>query len=273
MRQFLTPDQCTAYRLIWNRFVSSQMLPALFDDTTVDITAGDYLLRVKGSVPKFAGWMAVYEAAQVEGTDIVAPETDDDEATGVLPVLCGRRPAELKVLRPEQKFTQPPPRFSEATLVKELEGKRGRPPEHTYASILGTLQDRDYVVKIEGRFKPTYLGFIITDILIRNFNDILDGKLWRRWEEQLDDIEHGRADYEGTLKSFYKKFKKDLGKFEDPTTTRSKGRPPTRSARSAARRWSSRSDGSAPFMACCTYPDCTNNPNGALDAGSLRQRG
>ena len=164
-----TPDQYSLYRLIWNRFVASQMPPATFDETTVDITAGDYLFRVKGTVPKFAGWMATYgltpgEPEQKEPQPRAAltrgrtrDAEDDDAVSGVLPPLAEGDRLELKALRPEQKFTQPPPRFTEATLVKELEENGiGRPS--TYASIISVLQDREYVNKIEGRFKPTVLG-------------------------------------------------------------------------------------------------------------------
>ena len=132
------------------------MPPATFDETTVDITAGDYLFRVKGTVPKFAGWMATYgrrpTPSRRKPRDAETGRSDDDEdaASGVLPPLAEGDRLELKALRPEQKFTQPPPRFTEATLVKELEENGiGRPS--TYASIIGVLQDRDYVNKIEGR--------------------------------------------------------------------------------------------------------------------------
>ena len=255
MRPYLTADQYSLYRLIWNRFVASQMPPAIFDETTVDISAGDYLFRVKGSVPKFAGWMAVYNQLPGETTD-TSQEPDEDETTGILPPLAEGDQLELRTLRPEQKFTQPPPRFSEATLVKELEENGiGRPS--TYASILGTLQDRDYVVKIEGRFKPTYLGFIIMDILIRNFDDILDVEYTAKMEEQLDEIEHGRADYEGTLKSFYKKFKKDLGKF-DADDYKGEGKATDEKCDRCGSPMVIKVGRFGPFMACSTYPDCTN---------------
>jgi len=264
LRPYLTADQYSLYRLIWNRFVASQMLPALFDETIVDVTAGDYLFRVKGSVPKFSGWMAVYGPIQgdLAAADGVSPapapsaDADEDEATGVLPPLAEGDRLELKVLKPEQKFTQPPPRFSEATLVKELEENGiGRPS--TYASILGTLQDRDYVVKLEGRFKPTYLGFIITDILIQNFNDILDVEYTAKMEEQLDDIEHGRADYEGTLKSFYTKFKKDLGKFQ-ADDYKAEGKATDETCDKCGSPMVIKVGRFGPFMACSAYPDCTN---------------
>ena len=196
--------------------------PRVFDETTVDIAAGDYLFRVKGLRAEIQ-WLDGVYGQQPGETDRNAPRHPcrsrlrPNQTTRTRQAACcprrGGRAARAEDAATRTKFTQPPPRFSEATLVKELEENGiGRPS--TYASILGTLQDRDYVVKNEGRFKPTYLGFIITDILTRNFDDILAVEYTAKMEEQLDDIEHGRADYEGTLKSFYKKFKKDLGKFE-----------------------------------------------------------
>ncbi len=175
------------------------MPPATFDETTVDITAADYLFRVKGTVPKFPGWQAAYGQVIEEKPETEKDKDDDDESpSGVLPPLAEGDRLELKALRPEQKFTQPPPRFTEATLVKELEENGiGRPS--TYASIIGVLQDRDYANKVEGKFKPTALGLIITDLLIKSFDDILDVEYTRSLEEDLDRIEQGKADYKGTL--------------------------------------------------------------------------
>jgi DNA topoisomerase-1 len=151
------------------------MLPATFDETIVDIKAGEYLFRVKGTVPKFPGWQAAYGQVIEEKPETEKDKDEDetDSQAGVLPPLVEGDRLELKGLRPEQKFTQPPPRFTEATLVKELEENGiGRPS--TYASIIGVLQDRDYANKVEGKFKPTALGLIITDLLIKSFDDILD---------------------------------------------------------------------------------------------------
>ena len=131
--------------------------------------------------------------------------------SGVLPPLAEGDRLELKLLRPEQKFTQPPPRFTEATLVKELEENGiGRPS--TYASIIGVLQDRDYVNKIEGKFKPSPLGRMISDLLAKSFDDIIDVEYTRSLEDDLDKIEQGKTDYVKTLGVFYKKFKKDLAR-------------------------------------------------------------
>src|SRR5215472_10085530 len=134
-----------------------------------------------------------------------------EDDSGVLPPLAEGDRLELKGLKPEQKFTQPPPRFTEATLVKELEENGiGRPS--TYASIIGVLQDRDYVTRIEGRFKPTPLGRIITDLLTKSFDDIIDVEYTKSLEDDLDKIEQGHTDYVRTLGDFYRKFKKDLAR-------------------------------------------------------------
>jgi len=266
VKPYLTPDQYSLYRLIWNRFVASQMNPATFDETTVDIAAGDYVFRVKGTVPKFAGWMATYgltpgQPEQKEGDETAAPggrERDEEEgATGVLPPLAEGDRLELKVLRPEQKFTQPPPRFSEATLVKELEENGiGRPS--TYASIIAVLQDRDYVNKIEGRFKPSALGMIITDLLTKSFDDIIDVDYTRSLEDDLDKIEQGKTDYVKTLTGFYRKFKKDLSKAGKEMLDLKKGIDIGEACEKCGAPMLKRVGRFGPFIACSGYPECTN---------------
>ena len=184
------------------------MTPATFDDTTVEITAGDYLFRAKGSVPKFAGWLAVYgqgtaEAEESERTERPAPaparrrRADEEPTRGVLPVLKEGQTLAVREIRPDQKFTQPPPRFNEGSLVKALEENGiGRPS--TYASIISVLQARDYVNKLEGRFRPTILGRRLVDKLLHPvFDDILDVEYTARMEDQLDDIEKGKRRVRG----------------------------------------------------------------------------
>jgi DNA topoisomerase-1 len=263
VKQYLTPDQYSLYRLIWNRFVASQMPPAVFDETTVDATAGDYLFRVKGTVPKFAGWMATYglnpgEDAEAKDKEAEAKEGDDDGAvSGVLPPLKEGDPLELKALRPEQKFTQPPPRFSEATLVKELEENGiGRPS--TYASIIAVLQDREYVNKIEGRFKPSALGRMITDLLTASFDDIIDVDYTRSLEDDLDKIEQGKANYSKTLSEFYKKFKKDLARAGKEMIDLKKGIEIGEACDKCGSPMLKRVGKFGPFIACSAYPECTN---------------
>ena len=259
VRPFLTPEQYSIYRLIWNRFVASQMPPATFDETTVDITAGDYLFRVKGTVPKFPGWQAAYGLVTEEKPETEKDKDEDDSESpaGVLPPLAEGDRLELKGLRPEQKFTQPPPRFTEATLVKELEENGiGRPS--TYASIIGVLQDRDYANKVEGKFKPTALGLIITDLLIKSFDDILDVEYTRSLEEDLDRIEQGKADYKGTLTTFYKKFKKDLAKAGKEMQNLKEGIKTEEVCDRCGKGMVIKVGKFGPFVACSGYPDCTN---------------
>ena len=259
VRPFLTPEQYSIYRLIWNRFVASQMPPATFDETTVDIKAGDYLFRVKGTVPKFPGWQAAYGQVTEEKPETEKDKDDDDSdsPSGVLPPLVEGDRLDLKALRPEQKFTQPPPRFSEAMLVKELEENGiGRPS--TYASIIGVLQDRDYANKVEGKFKPTALGMIITDLLIKSFDDILDVEYTRGLEEDLDRIEQGKADYKGTLTTFYKKFKKDLAKAGKEMQNLKEGIKTEEICDRCGKGMVIKVGKFGPFVACSGYPDCTN---------------
>jgi len=262
VRPHLTPDQYYLYRLVWNRFVASQMMPATFDDTTVEIGANDFVFRAKGSVPKFAGWLAVYgqdtgENAATPGPDAVAG--DEDESGGaVLPPLAEGQVLDLRELRPEQKFTQPPPRYSEATLVKVLEENGiGRPS--TYASIIGVLQAREYVNKSEGRFKPTALGrMLVTRLLSPSFDDILDPEYTAKMEEQLDEIESGNADYESTLASFYQKFSKDLRTAKDLMPNLKEGEPTDETCEKCGSPMVTKAGRFGLFLACSAYPDCEN---------------
>jgi len=263
VRAHLTPDQYYLYKLIWNRFVASQMPPATFDETTVDITAGDYLFRVKGSVPKFAGWLAVYnqEPAADEkspGPDALSPE--DDDAAGLLPALAQGDELTLRELKPEQKFTQPPPRYTEATLVKALEENGiGRPS--TYASIISVIQAREYVNKIEGKFKPTFLGMMLVEKLLSPaFDDILDVNYTRELEEDLDKIESGVSNYESTLSEFYKKFKKDLKRAAKDMPNMKEGyepEPPV-ACDKCGKPMVIKAGRFGLFLACSGYPDCEN---------------
>jgi len=259
VKPYLTQDQYSLYRLIWNRFVASQMTPATFDETIVDITAADYIFRVKGTVPKFAGWMATYGLTPGEPTEAADKKEDDDaeSATGQLPALAEGDRLELKALRPEQKFTPPPPRFTEATLVKELEENGiGRPS--TYASIIGVLQDRDYVNKTEGKFKPTALGVIVSDLLAKAFDDIIDVDYTLSLEEDLDKIEEGKTDYAKTLGDFYKKFKKDLSKAGKEMQDLKKGIEIGEACDKCGSPMLKRVGKFGPFIACSAYPECTN---------------
>ena len=208
VKQYLKEDEFKVYKLIWQRFVASQIMPAVFDQTTVDIDAksknGDaYWFRVTGSVMKFDGFLRVYEESK-EGKD-----EEDEELKHKLPALEAGQKLTLKELKPEQHFTEPPPRYNEASLVKELE-ERGIGRPSTYSAILSTIQERQYVQKLGGKFTPTEIGLVVTDLLVENFRDIFDVAYTAGLEEKLDEIEEGKEKWTDTLAEFYKKFTKDL---------------------------------------------------------------
>lgn len=256
VRPHLTADQYSLYRLIWNRFVASQMSPALFDDTTLEMEAGDYLLRTKGSVQKFAGWLTLYQSdAEPEpGTDVaVTSDGDDGATTGLLPELQVGDYLELRALDPQQKFTQPPPRFTEATLVKELEENGiGRPS--TYAAIINVLQTREYTEKVERRFHPTPLGRLVLKQLNPFFQDILAVDYTRGLEEELDTIEEGKADYQTILGDFYRNFSKDL--LEAYRRMPEGGLPTGEKCPKCGKEFLEKAGKFGAFLACSGYPDC-----------------
>jgi DNA topoisomerase I len=207
VKQYLQEDEFKVYKLIWQRFVASQMTPAVFDQTTIDIDAKtreeSFLFRVTGSVPKFEGFLKVYEESK-EGKD-----EEDEELKHKLPELEAGQNLKLREVKTEQHFTEPPPRYNEASLVKELE-ERGIGRPSTYATILSTIQERQYVQKLGGKFAPTEIGMVVTDLLVENFSDIFDLAYTARLEEELDEIEEGKEKWTDALAGFYKKFEKDL---------------------------------------------------------------
>jgi len=207
IKQYLKEDEFKVYKLIWQRFVASQIMPAVFDQTTVDIDAKSgadtFWFRVTGSVLKFDGFLKVYEESK-EGKD-----EEDEELKHKLPSLEPGQKLTLKELKPEQHFTEPPPRYNEASLVKELE-ERGIGRPSTYSAILSTIQERQYVQKLGGKFTPTEIGLVVTDLLVENFPDIFDIQYTARLEEELDEIEEGKETWTHALGDFYKKFEKDL---------------------------------------------------------------
>ncbi|MEK7723464.1 MAG: type I DNA topoisomerase, partial [Acidobacteriota bacterium] len=202
LKSYLNADELKLYTLIWKRFVASQMTAAIFDQTTIDIKAGRFIFRSTGSVQKFDGFLKVYQ----EGRDEKADE-DDEEKT--LPKVEKGEQLKLNSLTPEQHFTEPPPRYTEATLVKALEEKGiGRPS--TYAAIMTTIQDREYVERAEGRFHPTPLGTTVNDMLVQNFADLFNPAYTAQMEEQLDEIEEGKIGWRNAMQTFYDKFSVDL---------------------------------------------------------------
>ena len=199
----LSSDQFRLYRLIWQRFLASQMSTAIFDVVSVDIAAKDMIFRATGSTVKFQGFMKVY----TEGKDDSAVVADEEQPP--LPELSVDQVLDLRGITPDQHFTEPPPRFTEATLVRALEEKGiGRPS--TYAAIISTIQDRKYVELLEKKFRPTELGFIVTDQLVKHFPDILSVEFTAGVEDKLDTVGEGKLDWVELLSDFYGPFEKDL---------------------------------------------------------------
>ncbi len=209
LRSIVSDEQLKLYRLIWQRFVASQMTPAVFDVTTAKIAAVSrtsgktYDFRTSGSVVRFDGFLKLYEIAEDKNSD------DEDESKNKLPNLDGVSTLELEKLDNEQHFTTPPPRYNEASLVKVLE-ERGIGRPSTYASIINTIQDREYVTKITGRFYPTEIGMVVCDLLVKNFPYIFDTTYTARLEEELDDIEEGKEKWTDLLNGFYDHFEEEL---------------------------------------------------------------
>jgi DNA topoisomerase-1 len=207
--RYLTEEQLKLYRLIWQRFVASQMTPAVFDVTTAKIaavsakTGKTYDFRLSGSVVRFDGFLKVYEVSEDKKDD------EDGESANKLPNLDNVKKLELEKLDPEQHFTSPPPRYNEASLVKVLE-ERGIGRPSTYASIINTIQDREYVTKISGRFYPTEIGMVVCDLLVKNFPYIFDIAYTAKLEEELDEIEEGTEKWTTLLNGFYGYFVEEL---------------------------------------------------------------
>ena len=252
VRAFLSPDEFRLYKLIWQRFVASQMNPAVFDQTTIDIAAGDYLFRATGSVEKFNGFRAVYEEGKDEKTEM----EEEEELKRPLPAVEQGETLQLRKLHPEQHFTEPPPRYNEATLVKVLEEKGiGRPS--TYAAILSVIQNRAYVHKQQARFYPTDLGMLVSDLLVKNFSDIFDVAYTARMEEELDEVEEGKLSWIDALDEFYKKFKKDLRLAErEMEDIKGEGIPTDEKCEKCGKPMVVRLGRNGAFLACTGYPEC-----------------
>jgi len=264
MAKYLAEDELKLYRLIWMRFIACQMVPAVFDQTSIDVAAqgkdgASYLFRATGSVQKFDGFLKVYE----EGKD--QKDEEDEELKHKLPTVAEGETLRLKSLEPEQHFTEPPPRFTEATLVKELEADGvGRPS--TYASILSTIQEREYVKKEGGKFIPTELGMVVTDLLLESFNDLFEVTYTARMEEELDEIEDGKIDWRQAMSEFYERFEKDLEHAERNMTNIKRMERPTdlvcdKCGKPMVIKWGKHGS----FIACTGYPECTNTRELTVD--------
>jgi len=267
LARHLSRDQLALYRLIWERFLASQMRPALYDTLTVDVTAGPYLFRALGSQLRSPGFMAVYIEAPDESAAPVAPEDVESEVSGMPPLEAGQRLGLVR-LEPKQHFTQPPPRYTEASLVKELEEKGiGRPS--TYAQILTTIQKREYVQKDRGSLTPTDLGETVNTLLVKAFPDIFEVAFTAQMEESLDEIEEGDRKWVETVREFYKPLEADLKQAGIEMEDFKAGKPtdetcPQCGEGKLLEKWGRYGR----FLACERYPDCkyTRNPGDSAQA-------
>jgi DNA topoisomerase-1 len=255
VKPFLSKDQLALYQLIWQRFVASQMAEALIDQKSIAIAAGNYQFTVSGSTVKFPGFLALYQSA--DDTD----EAENSKQKGQLPEIAEKENLNLLKLMPKQHFTAPPPRFSEATLVKELEENGiGRPS--TYAAILTTIRDKGYVELIKGNFHPTELGFIITDLLVENFPDILNVDFTARLEDDLDKVEADEQEAMSLLTRFYELLEQRLSAASDNMlSVKGLGLPTGFTCPECGRQARIKVGKNGPFLACEGYPECTWSRN------------
>ena len=246
----VTGEQYKLYRLIWSRFVACQMASAVYDKVTVDAVSAGYVFRASNSVQRFAGYTAVYD----EGKD-----DEKEEKTSSLPTLTIGMELTLEDIAKEQKFTQPPARFTEATLVREMEETGvGRPS--TYAPTISTIIDREYVVKEGKNLRPTPLGEVVTTLMKDRFSDIVDLKFTARMEDTLDDVEKGDKDWHEVLKEFYGGFEESLENAEKALEGERIKVPDEVSdevCELCGRQMVVKSGRFGRFLACPGYPECS----------------
>ena len=269
VKKHLDRDAYRLYRLIWDRFLASQMAPALLDATLVDVAAGPCLFRATGTVVRFQGFMRVY----TEGRDEEAPAADEllDEQERRLPLLEQGERLVVHRLTPKQHFTQPPPRYTEATLVKALEEKGiGRPS--TYATILSTIQERGYVKKVEKKFHPTELGLLVNDLLVEHFPKVLNVAFTAKMEEELDKIEEGQLPWVRAVEDFYGPFSDSLDKARVRMRNVKVEEIPTdlaceKCGKPMVIKWGRHGQ----FLACSGFPECRNTKEFTRDEqGQIR---
>jgi len=259
---FLSKEELAVYTLIWNRFVASQMRPAVFDQTLVDIHAADTIFRASGQIMKFDGFIRVY----TEGRDEETSGDMQDDRDRKLPELDEGETLRLLELKPEQHFTQPPPRYTQATLIKELEDKEiGRPS--TYASIMSTILGKEYVTQDEKRrLQPSELGLLVTDLLVESFPDVLNVEFTAGMETMLDEIEAGKKRWVEAMRQFYEPFVRDLERAKTQMRDVKKAGQPTEIAcpkcgTNLVVKWGRNGE----FLACPRYPDCKATANFTRD--------
>jgi DNA topoisomerase-1 len=259
LRSVLDRDLYQLYAMIWKRFVASQMTPAVLEQTRVDVAAGEGVFRATGAVMLFPGFTTVYTETAERGADATPSKSEDDEAEDRhLPALSEGQLLRVHDIVPRQHFTQPPPRFTESLLIKEME-ERGIGRPSTYASIISTIQDRKYVAKVEGRLRPTELGVVVNDLLVQHFPDVLNVQFTATLEEELDQIEEGEKAWVDAVREFYGPFATNLSKATSEMRDVKREERPTdivceRCGKQMVIKWGR----NGRFLACPGYPECKN---------------
>ena len=281
----LKRDDLRLYRLIWERFVASQMAPAVFDQTTVDMIVGPrgperneakrsrvedhaYTFRSTGSVLRFAGFLRVYEEGR-DDAGVVPDELTGDPKKPLLPKLTADELLDLKALEPKQHFTEPPPRFTEASLVRVLEENGiGRPS--TYSSIVETIQARGYVEQLERRFHPTGIGISVNDLLAEHFTDVVDPKFTAQMEGELDGVADRGDDWVAVLRTFYDKFSRELATAEEKLPKfEQRDEPTDKICPTCERPMVIKTGRFGKFISCTGYPECKTTMPILKDTGAI----
>lgn len=264
IRQNLSPDQYKLYKLIWSRFTASQMNDAIMDTISADIESGGYIFRATGQTVAFPGFLALYE----EGKDD-SEEEDDNEKT-LPPLEKGDKPDHVKT-EPKQHFTQPPPRYTEASLIKTMEEKGiGRPS--TYAPTISVVIGRDYVVKEGKALRPTKLGEAVTGLMVDKFHDVIDVEFTADMEKKLDDVESGKTKYQKILRNFYDDFKAELNQAEidlDKQRIKVEDEVTDIICELCGKNMIIKSGRFGKFLGCPGYPECKNTKPITEDTGVL----
>ena len=254
VKSYLSRDEFNLYQIIWKRFVASQMTPAVMDVTAVDVKADDYTLRATGSILKFAGFLKVYEETSEN-------ETDDDKEKRLPEDIATGDAIKLLNLDRNQHFTQPPPRYSEATLIRALEEFGvGRPS--TYAGIVMVIQEREYCTSEDRKLAPTEMGKLVTELLTKSFPDILNVEFTAKMEEELDQVEEGKKEWTKTLDDFYKPFVIDLERAKvEMRNVKTEAEKTDELCDKCGKEMVIKFGRFGKFLACTGYPDCKSTKN------------
>ncbi|MBW2505673.1 MAG: type I DNA topoisomerase, partial [Deltaproteobacteria bacterium] len=258
---FLEKGLLSLYTLIWKRFVASQMCPAVYDQTTISIKADKYMLKAQGAILRFKGFMTLYVESEEENDDTDAKAGGANKNEPVIADVTAGEKVKVLNVEPKQNFTQPPPRYTEATLVKALEENGvGRPS--TYASIISTILDKDYVMQQQRKFVPTDLGKLVNDLLVAHFPHIMDIEFTASMEENLDKVEEGKSNWVNLLQGFYGPFEKNLSAAkQDMKSVKKQGIPTGIQCKLCDGKLVIKWGRTGEFLACENYPTCTFTQN------------